>query len=32
VLVTGAVLTAGIAFLVDWLGSVTEDALRPKGV
>jgi osmoprotectant transport system permease protein len=32
VLVTGGVLTAAIAFLVDWLGSVAEDALRPKGV
>ncbi|WP_248961146.1 ABC transporter permease [Sphaerisporangium perillae] len=32
VLVTGGVLTAVIAFLVDWLGGVTENALRPRGI
>lgn len=32
VLLTGSVLTACIAFLVDWLGALTEDLLRPKGV
>ncbi|MCW2888924.1 MAG: osmoprotectant transport system permease protein [Streptosporangiaceae bacterium] len=32
VLLTGSVLTACIAFLVDWIGSVAEDLLRPKGV
>jgi ABC-type proline/glycine betaine transport system permease subunit len=32
VLLTGSVITACIAFLVDWLGSVAEDALRPRGV
>jgi osmoprotectant transport system permease protein len=32
VLLTGSVLTACIAFLVDWIGGVIEDLLRPKGV
>jgi osmoprotectant transport system permease protein len=32
VLLTGSVITACIAFLVDWVGGVTEDLLRPKGV
>ncbi|MFL6054334.1 MAG: ABC transporter permease [Actinoallomurus sp.] len=32
VLLTGSVLTACIAFLVDWIGGVAEDVLRPKGV
>ncbi|GAA4633750.1 ABC transporter permease [Actinoallomurus vinaceus] len=32
VLLTGSVLTACIALLIDWLGGVAEDALRPKGV
>jgi ABC-type proline/glycine betaine transport system permease subunit len=32
VLITGSVLTACIAFLVDWLGGVAEDLLRPKGI
>lgn len=32
VLLTGSVITACIAFLVDWLGSVAEDVLRPRGV
>lgn len=32
VLITGSVLTACIAFLVDWVGGVAEDLLRPKGI
>jgi osmoprotectant transport system permease protein len=32
VLLTGSVLTACIAFLVDWVGGVAEDLLRPKGM
>ncbi|MES9538851.1 MULTISPECIES: ABC transporter permease [unclassified Actinomadura] len=32
VLVTGSILTAAIAFLVDWAGGVAEDLLRPGGV
>ncbi|NJC73661.1 ABC transporter permease [Planosporangium thailandense] len=32
VLVTGSVLTACIAFIVDWIGSLAEDVLRPRGV
>ncbi len=31
VLVTGSVLTASIALLVDWLASLLEDRLRPQG-
>ena len=32
VLVTGAVLTAVLALFIDWLASVAEDVLRPKGL
>lgn len=32
VLVTGAVLTAVLALLVDWLAGVAEDILRPRGL
>jgi osmoprotectant transport system permease protein len=32
VLIVGSVLTAGIALLIDWLGGVAEQTLRPKGV
>jgi len=32
VLVTGSVLTAVLALLVDWLAGVAEAALRPKGL
>jgi osmoprotectant transport system permease protein len=32
VLVTGGVLTACIALLVDWVGGVAEEFLRPKGI
>jgi osmoprotectant transport system permease protein len=32
VLLTGSVLTACIAFVVDWIGSVAEDVLRPRGM
>lgn len=32
VLVTGAVLTAGLALLIDWLASVAEEVFRPKGL
>ena len=31
VLVTGGVLTACLALLVDWLGGVAEEFLRPDG-
>lgn len=30
--VTGAVLTMCVAFFVDWLARIAEDALRPKGL
>ncbi|RFA10317.1 ABC transporter permease [Subtercola boreus] len=32
VLITGAVLVSCIALLIDWLASIAEDLLRPKGV
>jgi osmoprotectant transport system permease protein len=32
VIVTGAVLTAVLALLVDWVGGIVEDLLRPKGL
>jgi osmoprotectant transport system permease protein len=32
VLVTGSVLVASLALLVDWLGGVVEAVLRPKGI
>lgn len=32
VLLTGAVLVASIALLIDWVASVVEDVLRPRGV
>lgn len=32
VLITGAVLTAVLALLIDWLAGVAEDILRPKGL
>lgn len=32
VLITGAVLVASIALLIDWIASLVEDVLRPKGV
>ncbi|MFF0245576.1 ABC transporter permease [Streptosporangium sandarakinum] len=32
VTVVGGVLTACIAFLIDWLGAIAEDMLRPRGV
>lgn len=32
VVVTGAVLAAGVALLADWLGSIAEDVLSPKGL
>jgi osmoprotectant transport system permease protein len=32
VLITGGVLTCCIAFLVDWLGNLAEDVLRPRGL
>ncbi len=32
VLITGAVLTACIALLIDWVGGLIEDLVRPKGV
>ncbi len=32
VLLTGAVLTAVLALLIDWFAGVVEDVLRPKGL
>lgn len=32
VLITGAVLVACIALLIDWIAGLAEDLLRPKGV
>jgi osmoprotectant transport system permease protein len=32
VLITGSVLTCCIAFLLDWLGDLAEDVLRPRGL
>lgn len=32
VLITGSVLTAALALAIDYLGSIAEDVLRPKGV
>jgi osmoprotectant transport system permease protein len=32
VLVTGCVLLASLALIVDWLGGVAEEVLRPRGV
>jgi osmoprotectant transport system permease protein len=32
VLVVGAVLAAGLALLVDWLGALLEEYLGPKGL
>lgn len=32
VLITGAVLTALVALTVDWLASLAEDTLRPRGL
>jgi osmoprotectant transport system permease protein len=31
-LITGSVLTAVLALLVDWLAGMVEDVLRPKGL
>ena len=32
ILLTGSILTAVLALFIDWLGSVVEDLLRPKGL
>ncbi|MGW2556448.1 ABC transporter permease [Streptomyces sp. NPDC001635] len=32
VLITGSIVTASIALLVDWMGALAERALKPKGV
>lgn len=32
VIITGAVLTATLALLIDWVGGIAEDVLRPKGL
>ncbi len=32
VLITGSVLTAALALLVDWLAGLAEDVLRPRGL
>jgi ABC-type proline/glycine betaine transport system permease subunit len=32
VLITGSILTCCIAFLVDWLGNLAEDVMRPRGL
>jgi len=31
VLITGAVLVACIALLIDWIAGIAEDLLRPRG-
>lgn len=31
-IITGAVLAAGLALLADWAGGVVEDVLRPRGL
>ncbi|PZG18515.1 ABC transporter permease [Nonomuraea aridisoli] len=32
VTIVGGVLTASIAFLIDWLGGLAEDLLKPRGI
>lgn len=32
ILLTGAVLTAGLALLIDWAAGVAEEVLRPRGL
>ncbi len=32
ILITGSVLTAVLALFIDWLASIAEDVLRPKGL
>lgn len=32
VIVVGGVLTAALALIVDWIGGIIEDALRPRGI
>ncbi|MFZ4815945.1 MAG: ABC transporter permease [Phototrophicaceae bacterium] len=32
VLITGSVMLSSVALLIDWLGGVVEDLLRPQGV
>ncbi len=32
VIITGAVLTATLALLIDWVGGIAEDLLRPRGL
>ena len=32
VLITGSVLVAALALLVDWLAGIAEDLLRPRGL
>lgn len=32
ILITGAVLTSVLALLIDWIGGIVEDLLRPKGL
>ena len=32
VLITGAVLVASIALLIDWIAGIAEDLLRPRGI
>ena len=32
VTIVGSVLTASIAFLIDWLGGLAEDVLKPRGM
>ena len=32
VLITGSVLLASFALLIDWLGGLAENLLRPKGL
>ena len=32
ILLTGAVLTAGLALLIDWVAGIAEEVLRPRGL
>ena len=32
ILLTGAVLTAGLALLIDWLAGIAQEVLRPRGL
>jgi osmoprotectant transport system permease protein len=32
VLIAGAVIVSCIALLIDWIASIAEDVLRPRGI